>query len=68
MKHLRTFFFSFALLLFIFPILACSQEKFAEAKSEFGTSDLEQSRSDSGHGRRRDIRDHCQNSDRRFSA
>ena len=33
MKHLRTFFFSFALLLFIFPILACSQEKVRKPKA-----------------------------------
>lgn len=34
MKNLRSFFYSFALLLLIFPILACSQEKFAEAKGD----------------------------------
>ena len=34
MKNLRTFFFSFALLILAFPILACSQEKSAEAKSD----------------------------------
>ncbi len=34
MKFIRTFLFSFALLLLAFPILAYSQEKFAEAKSD----------------------------------
>ena len=34
MKNLRTFFFSIALLILAFPILACSQEKMGTAKSD----------------------------------